>query len=1045
MNAGNGNPTHLGDLGRRASGPANDAEIADRIAEAVHRPFRDVWRRYEEDDWAPIRRALGRASRTHARALAELEADVGPGGADGEESRRPDAADRYLRAASDEVLKPLCRAIRRAPLAAGLRASLSAARAEAEAGVEELPAKADVPLAADALRRARDARGGIDAMRLLARALRPIVWRRVTHEVPVAGLARRHLDGVVFPRQARACRASQRRRAVWLGGLERAFDAWIEAALHPEGGRTSAYPGRLAAAGRALQGKLLAAADGLGSAAGPAPADADRRAIRILKATVAVAGTFVASDPPRPRHRNPDSAWAEGWDRWAGESANRLELCRDLLEASLDISSIGGRLATAWAETMERVNGVMSEFESALDEGRRRVAELTSAPEALQGTLEAERRGLAEALAGPAGVLGDSGTFVAELTAAADRAVGRIEALNLRLPEVVSLHEIPDAGEAVRRPGREARQVQVREAATQAFDTFRMERIRAIPGGMAQALDRAGAEVAEACEVSAYGYEVALAELSDALDGSEPPDRGRVIAPAGNALTRAANKLEQTREVLFETSATAGRRAAAEIAEGTRRLTRRALAEGFAAELLRARSYLEGEVAGDWRRWRSRLAERQPSVASAVRAGWRRLAIVARALGLLPPIKGAADPGAPQPASVSEVFRDLPAVYRRLFSLEPLTDSQLLAGRDRSLTEIVKLHRAWEEGGAGSLIVVSPPGVGTTSLLNVVAARLAADSPACVRRILSERERDEPRFARRLASWLGLEAPETPGETVDLDRLADRVLRLPDGEIPRTVILEGGEFLHLRAPGGGELFERLMTCIARTESRIFWIVSLNASAWQIVRARLRPFVRDMHCLTLSPLTADELRQAIFARHRRSGIPLQFDEPRAGRAALLRRLRRARTSQRRRQLIEADYFRRLHRASLGSVRLALLHWLRSVDLETIEGSLLVRPLTPTSPSLDTLDIDQSFALKAILDHGTLTLTEYGEVMRVPPAAARHTLRSLAELRLVEIGPDGEAAEEEAPGDAPDPAEPRYRIRPLMLGAVSQHLRSRNVLH
>ncbi|MYC17443.1 MAG: hypothetical protein F4X67_02400 [Gemmatimonadales bacterium] len=1041
MNAG------LGEPDGRASGPANDAEIADRISEAVHRPFREIWRRYEEDDWAPIRRALDRASRTHAQALAELEADIGSRGASGEDSPRPEAADGYLRTASDEVLKPLCRAIRRAPLAAGLRASLSAARAEAEAGVEELPPKADVPLSADALRRARDAGGGIDAKRLLALALRPIVWRRVTHEVPVAGLARRHLDGVVLPWQARASRASQRRRAAWLGGLERAFDAWIEGVLDPEGERTSGYPGRLAAAGRALQGELLAAADGLASAAGPAPGDADRRAVRILRATVAVAGTFVARDTSNPRHRNVGSAWAEGWDRWAGESANRLELYRSLLESSLAISSIGDRLAAAWAETMERVNGVISEIESALGEGRRRVAELTSAPEALQGALEAERRGVAEALARPAGVLGDSGAFVAELSAAADRAVGRIEALNLRMPEVVSLHEMPDAGETVRRPGRETRHVQVREAAIRAFDTFRMERIRAIPAGMAGSLDRAGAEVAEACEVSAYGYEVALAELSDALDGAEPPDRGHVIAPARNALTRAADKLERTREVLFEASAEAGRRATAEVAEGAARLTRRALAEGFAAELLRARSYLEGEVAGDWRRWRSRLTTHQPSVAAAVRAGWRRLAYLGRTLGLLPPVQGAADPDAPQPASVSDVFRDLPAVYRRLFSLEPLTDSQLLAGRDRSLAEIAKLHRAWEEGGAGSLIVVSPPGVGTTSFLNVVAARLAADSRACVRRILNERERDEPRFARRLAAWLGLEAPDPPGEPVDLDRLADRVLRSPDGEVPRTVILEGGEFLHLRAPGGGELFERLMTCIARTESRIFWLVSMNASAWQIVRARLRPFVSDMHCLTLAPLTADELRQAIFARHRRSGIPLQFDEPRAGRAALLRRLRRARTSQRRRQLIEADYFRRLHRASLGSVRLALLHWLRSVDLETIEGSLLVRPLTPTpsSSSLDTLDIDQSFALKAILDHGTLTLTEYGEVMRIPPAAARHTLRSLEELRLVDVNPAREAGKEGPPGDTPGPAEPRYRIRPLMLGAVSQHLRSRNVLH
>ena len=1027
MNADSGDAVGLGGPAGRVPGPANDAEIVARISDAVHQPFREVWRRHEENEWRPIRRALDRASRAHQQALAELEADQ---------------ADPYCRTVADEVLKPLSLAIRDARLASVLRASLSAARAEADARVRELPPRAEVPLSAGALRRRpeRGNRGRIDAKRFLARALRPIVWRQDTHEISVAGLALRHLNDVVLPRQARAFRASQRRRAVWLGGLERAFDAWIESVLRGEDDHPSGHAARLTAAGRALQGELLAVADDLASASGVEPGRVDRRAHGILEATVAVAGTFAARDASRARQPDEIAARAEDWDRWAGESADRLELYRILLESSLEIASIGHRLATAWAETLEGVDGVISDVASSLDEGRRRAEALTSAPEALQVALETERGAVAEALAGPAGVLRDAAAFVGALSAAADVAVGELDALNLRLPEAVSLHEIPDAGETVRRPSREPRHVRVRDAAIRAFDTFRMERIRAIPRGVAPALDRVAAEVAQVCEVSTYGYEVALAELSDAIDAAETPDRRRVIAPATNALRRAADKLNLIREVLVEASSAAGRRATAEIARGAESLVRRTLAEGLAAGLLRARSYLDDEVAGDWRRWRSRLASRERSLVSALGTGRRRLASVGRTLGLLPPVPGVTDRDASELASVTEVFRDLPAVYRRLFSFAPLADPQLLAGRDRSLAEIARLRQAWEGGGPGSLVVVSPPGAGITSFLNVVAARLPADSPACVRRILSERECDESRFAGQLASWLGLDALDERDEAPPLDCLADRILRAPDGTIPRTVILEGGEFLHLRAPGGEELIERLMICIARTESRIFWIVSLNASAWQIVRTRLRPFVRDMHCLTLAPLTADELREVIFARHRRSGIPLEFDEPRAGRAALVRRLRRTRTSQRRRQLIETDYFRRLHRASLGSVRLALLHWLRSADLTTIEGSLLVRPLSPTSSSLDRLDLEQSFALKAILDHGTLTLAEYGEVMRTVPDAARHTFRLLQELRLTEPAEDGGSSDVAA-----QVSEARYRIRSLMLGTVCQHLRSRNILH
>ncbi len=1029
--------TRLGDPGGvNAPGPASDAEITARISASVHQPFREAWRRYEEDAWGPIRRALDRASRAHAQARAEL----GGAGAVDEGSPQPGAADAYYRTVSREVLKPLSEAIRGARLAAGLEASLSAARAQAEANVRELPPRSEVPISPGALRWPSGAQRPIDARRRFARALRPIVWRRETHEVPVADVARRHLEAVVLPGQARAFRASQRLRAAWLGRFERAFDAWTKAALDPEREPESGHPGGAIDTGRALQEELVAAADRLASSTASAPPDALARPEEILSATVAVAGTFVSRDAPTARRRDEVAVRAADWDRWAGESADRLELYRILLDSSHAIASIGRGLAAAWAETVEQVNGVISEVESALGEGRRRAEEMTPGMEGLKGALEAERRAVVDALARPAAVLRDPASFIAALAAAADQAAEQLQAASLRPPESVSLHEIPGAGEAVRRPGRSTRQVRVREAAIQSFDTFRIERVRRIPASLGLALDKVGAEVAEVCEVSAYGYEVALGELPEARGGPEDPDRERVTEPVTNALTRAAGKLARIREALFEAAAAAGRRADAEIAEGTRRLIRRALAGGLAAEVLRARSYFEGEVAGDWRRWRSRFSTGERPVGAALGAGRQRLASSWRSLGLLQATPGTSAPDALSPASVAEVFRDLPVVYRRLFSFEPLTDPGLLAGRDENLAEIMRLWRAWESGGPGSVIVVSPPGAGLTSFLNVVAGRLREESPDCVRRILRERERDESRFTGQLASWLGLGASWAPGEAADLDRLADRVLRARDGTIPRTAVLEGVEQLHLRAPGGDRLFERLMSFIARTESRIFWIVSLNASAWQIVRTRLRPFVSDMHCLTLAPLGADELREAIFARHRRSGIPLQFDETRAGTAALVRRLRRARTSQRRRQLIEEDYFRRLHRASLGSVRLALLHWLRSADLETIEGSLLARPPAPTSSSLDTLDLDLSFALKAILDHGTLTIEEYSEVMRTPPAAARHTFRSLEELGLTEPASDGRR-----PGVDPHPSAAQCRIRPLMLGAVCQHLRSRNLLH
>jgi len=195
-------------------------------------------------------------------------------------------------------------------------------------------------------------------------------------------------------------------------------------------------------------------------------------------------------------------------------------------------------------------------------------------------------------------------------------------------------------------------------------------------------------------------------------------------------------------------------------------------------------------------------------------------------------------------------------------------------------------------------------------------------------------------------------------------------------------------------------------------------------------------------LVLRPLSPDELRQAVTSRHLRSGLPLEYVEPRAGADALRTRARRLRTTDRQQQLIEKNYFERLHRASLGSIRLALFHWLRSADFTTVAGSLLVRPLEPLSPPTDTLDPTRSFALKAILDHGTLSASEYCEVLRTSARECAHTLRSLEENHYNEASRPPDEEPQDPAGRTP---EVRYRLRPLMTGAVIAHLRSRNILH
>ena len=544
-------------------------------------------------------------------------------------------------------------------------------------------------------------------------------------------------------------------------------------------------------------------------------------------------------------------------------------------------------------------------------------------------------------------------------------------------------------------------------------------------------MERIRVEIAELREVTAYGYDTAIAELSG--DGTAEPDQGIRVVTA--ALSRADAKAGHASDVLRDALAKSESGMTAEVNEGLQHLIHRVLADRLSGRYLDARSYLARKVARYLERWRTSVVETGRRVSAGLRALRGRFRPLAGALGIGP---GAAGVGEHPLASVDEVFANLPVVYRRLFALEPVTDPRLLAGRKRALEAVSAAWARWRDGDRRSLAVIAPPGSGITSFLNIAAVRLFADGPRGARETLRDRIRDETGLATQLATWLGTD------RAGDLDSVARVVAQAPADSGPGIVVLEGLELIHMRVPGGSELFERFLTFVSRTESRIFWVLSMPSPAWQLIEKRSPSFVGDTERMRLGELTPGDLKDAILARHRLSGLPLRYAEPNYRHDALRRRARHLRTTDKQRQLIETDYFQRLHRASLGSVRLAIFHWLRSADFDTIEGSLLVRPLKPISPFMKTLDLPQCFALKALLDHGALSVAEYCEVARTPVPDSVHLFRSMADLHVVEVAGGGHA-EEGAGLERPTSPSARYRIRPIMIGAVAAHLRSLNILH
>ena len=82
--------------------------------------------------------------------------------------------------------------------------------------------------------------------------------------------------------------------------------------------------------------------------------------------------------------------------------------------------------------------------------------------------------------------------------------------------------------------------------------------------------------------------------------------------------------------------------------------------------------------------------------------------------------------------------RDLPALYRRLFRIEPVEDARFLIGRDAELAGLSRALDRWRAGTGAAILIVGDRGSGKTSLLNCTLGDNAQDE-SVVRAQFSQR------------------------------------------------------------------------------------------------------------------------------------------------------------------------------------------------------------------------------------------------------------------------------------------------------------------
>ena len=636
-----------------------------------------------------------------------------------------------------------------------------------------------------------------------------------------------------------------------------------------------------------------------------------------------------------------------------------------------------------------------------------------------------------------------------EIQETTDNGINRLLEYIQDLPDSFVMHLLLKSDAGTIDPDLDTREVRFREIIQQTLDALLVERLRTAATPLIQTLDHVLGETEQVPSIIRFNLEGALEELERAT--SDKPVESTVAAAqefvlngfdrSTETLTRLIHALElsplASAEILFQT-----------------------LMEAW--DRLHGRIRLEGRIQEQLLDFHSRVSVTIRQFADATQAHIRKRGAYINRLFRFGRIKAKVlirmGQSAVGTAGVSEeehqITHDVigcleafmsrfPLVYRRLFSFQPVTDPTLLEGRSVDLNYVAEHYERWKQGLVGGLVITGSYGDGITSFLNVLRAQTLPEA-----KILSvdfnQRLYQESDIARRLASAFLLPEHTYPEAFSSLSRLSLALRQHLSAKNQVVFFIEHLEHLFMRTFGGTRLIEALFMLVSRTDSYIFWVFTTSELAWQFIEKTAPSATSLVMQRTLSPIGRKAIQSLIINRHRRSGLPLIYDEPKDINPLLRRQLRKLPAEQDRQALLQDEYFDRLYRLCGQNVTYALFYWLRSVRLIKLEAAVHVVPADPLSFTfLNNLLLGHAFTLKAFLQHATLTVEEHTQILQVSIEESFQAFETLYNYLLIEPFPQDHSSTD---GLHPSiESGYAYRIRPLVIYPVVLYLREKNIVY
>lgn len=361
----------------------------------------------------------------------------------------------------------------------------------------------------------------------------------------------------------------------------------------------------------------------------------------------------------------------------------------------------------------------------------------------------------------------------------------------------------------------------------------------------------------------------------------------------------------------------------------------------------------------------------------------------------------------------------LPQGLLRLLLPGPVSDPDLLVGRETHLERLDDALREWQAGEPTSVVLVGPQGCGQTSLVQCFRQRVPPPITIVEERI-DRRLENEAHVLAFCARIFGIDPAPT-----DVEDLVVRVSALA----PRAVLLDAGHNLLLRVIGGLRAAEAFLYTVLRTRRRHFWLVACRRHPWNEIDRCLDGAQYFSRVMALDRISADQLRDALLERLKKSGLRVEYVSSREEAGAT------PPTGEDTDSKAQTTVHRALAAHSGCNVSAALYLLLLCSRYTPATGTLSLWP----PPRLDNLVVKDlplrhKLTLAELAAHGELSLTEHRRIFREEEIRSRSIFERLEQLRLVE------GVTRRGPDDAP-----RWELSPVVHRAVTETLEQMNLLY